>query len=206
MRAILTCALVAFCIAGGDFLSDSSARSCRVHDEFSYLLAADTFAERQDLEQPFAPACGNTSNRSTSSNSRLVRTQNINLDRGWCWPLGQIVGGHPIVGAWIASALAAAAMCAGCCKGGCLARWALLGGLVGRAAWRDPSALVAYAIGAAASPWSGGALMFGALPRIMRRCPTVVDFFAAWRSECMYCSPLTRPFEGFIVGLTITWR
>ncbi len=134
----------------------------RVHDEFSYLLAADTFAHGR-LTNP-TPACAD----SFQSPHVLVRPTYASK-----YPPGQAVAlaagqllGRPVYGAWLSAAVAAVAV------GWMLAafvgpEWALLGGLVaavhpqlvdwGGVYWGGSVAVI------------GGALVVGGWGRLMRR-------------------------------------
>ncbi len=133
----------------------------RVHDEFAYLLAADTFAHGR-LTNP-TPACAD----SFQSPHVLVRPTYMAKyppAQGVALAAGQLLG-QPIFGVWISGALAAVAVwwMVGAFAA---AEWALLGGIVaavhpqmldwGQVYWGGDVAVI------------GGALVVGAWGRLMR--------------------------------------
>ncbi|HEV8377855.1 MAG TPA: hypothetical protein VGP99_03315, partial [Tepidisphaeraceae bacterium] len=133
-----------------------------VHDEFSYLLSADTFAHGRlanpspEVWEPF------------ESEHILVRPtyqSKYQPGQGIFMALGQVIAGHPIWGVWLSAALAAAAM-HWALLGFMSARWAFLGGILtvlhpqllewGQRYWGGSVAVL------------GGALLLGAAGRILR--------------------------------------
>lgn len=166
-----------------------------VHDEFSYLLAADTFAEGRLANQPHGLWQHFESFHVIQQPSYASKYQ---PGQGLMLALGTLVGGHPIVGAWIASALAASAVC-WMLQGWMPSRWALLGGLL---VAMHGMIVVRWSLSywGGSLPMFGGALMFGALQRTFRN-PRMST------SIIMACGALvlgaTRPFEGLIVGVSV---
>jgi len=165
-----------------------------IHDEFSYLLAADTFAQGR-LTNPTHPLWRHFESfhiiHEPSYQSKYPPGQAMVL------ALGQGVGGHPRVGLWLSMAAAAAALC-WMLQGWIPSRWAFAGVLVWLlhpkfTAWWGQT----YWGGAVAM--TGGALVFGAVPRLCRPRPRAVDAVAL---ACgMVVLAWTRPFEGIVAGI-----
>ena len=135
-----------------------------VHDEFSYLLAADTFAHGR-LTNP------------THLMWRHFETYHV-LQRptyqskyppgqGLALALGIVVLGHPIAGVWASYALACAAV-AWMLRGWMRPRWALAGGLLA-ALHPVMGAFWGQTYWGGAVAMCGGALVYGAVPRLVRR-------------------------------------
>ena len=78
-----------------------------VHDEFSYLLAADTLP--RPAHQPSAHLFGPLREYAHSPESHLYLEVSTRPGAGLA--AGKIIGGHFIVGAWLAVASACAAVC-----------------------------------------------------------------------------------------------
>ena len=165
-----------------------------VHDEFSYLLAADTFLHGR-LANPPDP--------------HWVHFETIHVIQqptyaskypplpGLFLALGELAAGEPVAGAWLATALATAALC-WMLQGWLPRRWALLGALLfafhpaiqivwGRSLWGGAPAIL------------GGALVFGALPRCVRD-PRAGS--AALLALGVAVLANTRPYEGLLATLT----
>lgn len=163
-------------------------------DEFSYLLAADTFAHGR-LSNPPHPMAdsleyGDVIQRPTYA-SKHPPAQGLVL------ALGQKLANLPILGVWITGALACAAI-AWMLRPIAPPRWAFLAGILAAmhpliAAWNQ-------------SYWGGnvallgGALTLGAVLRMTKR----VNQTDAITAGCgLSILALSRPFEGAIFGLLL---
>lgn len=180
-------------------LLDAAITAVRVpapalHDEFSYLLAADTYRSGR-LANPTHPLWQHFETfhvlQQPSYASKYPPAQGLVL------ALGEVIGGHAIVGVWIAGALAAAACC-WMLQGWVPARFALLGAVLIvfhhclRFYWHD------YWNGSL--PLAGGALLLGALPRLRRRA----DARAALAlGTGLVILANSRPFAGLVLSLPV---
>ncbi len=166
----------------------------RVYDEFSYLLAADTFAHGHvtNLTHPLAIFFDTIHiNQVPTYMSKYPPAQGLVL------AFGQLLG-NP----WIGILLSTAAMCGltvWMLQGWVPPRWALLGGV-----------LVLFKIGVfsywmnsywgGSVPACGGALVTGALPRVLRQ--------PGWRNGLLLAFGVlllanSRPFEGAIACIPV---
>jgi hypothetical protein len=163
-----------------------------VHDEFAYLLSADTFAHGR-LTNPTHPLWMHFESfhiiHQPSYQAKYPPVQGLIL------AAGQVIA-HPIVGVWLSTAIACAAI-----------YWMLL-------AWAPPWAALLAGLMTALHPalvliWSqiywggqvamiGGALVFGALRHIMR-VPRARDGLLMGIGLALLAS--RRPYEGFIATL-----
>lgn len=165
-----------------------------VHDEFSYLLAADTFAHGR-LANPTPPAWEHF-----ESMHILVRPtyqSKYPPGQGLFMALGQALCGNPIWGVWLSAGLAAAAMC-WMLRAFVPPRWALLGAVLtamhpqmlewGQRYWGGSVATL------------GGALLVGGVGRILRRPGASAGF---WAAVGVLIVGNTRPYEGLALTLII---
>lgn len=165
----------------------------QVHDEYSYLLAADTFAS------------GRITNSTHAMWKHFESFHIIHLPtymskyppaQGLILALGQVVGGHPAVGVWISIALMCAALY-WMLMAWLPVRWALLGGFLATLQFGIVG-YWAYSYWGGAVAATGGALLYGSLRRIVN--------FPRYRDGVLLSFGLiilanSRPFEGLLVSV-----
>lgn len=166
-----------------------------VHDEYAYALAADTFASGR-LTNPTHPLWEHFESfhiiHKPSYQSKYPPAQGAFL------AVGQVISGYPIIGSWIATALANGAIFWMLC-GWVPRRWAVYGGFL---ATLNSSFLVMWG----QSFWGGqvallgGALLFGAYPRLKKKPQVITAVILAIGLVILANS---RPYEGLLASVPI---
>jgi hypothetical protein len=177
-----------------------------IHDEFSHLLVADTLAHGR-LTNPPHPLWKFFETfhviQQPTYASKYPPAQGLAL------ALGQVIFGLPIVGVWLSVGLACAAIC-WMLAGWCPLRWAWMGGLMAvvRLVFSGPTfpenlestAYWSQSYWGGAVAALGGALVFGALPRILKKQR---GGDALWLAVGLAILANTRPLEGLLVSIPV---
>jgi hypothetical protein len=165
-----------------------------VHDEFSYLLAADTFAQGR-LHNTTHPLWVHF--ESFHIMHQPTYASKYPPGQGMMMAIGQVVSGRPLVGVWISTALACAII-----YWMLLAwmprRWALLGGIL---TILHPAVIDwSHGYWGGSVAMGGGALLLGAFRRILYRLRSR----DAWLMGLgMAILANSRPYEGMVLSLLV---
>lgn len=163
------------------------------HDEFCYLLAADTFAHGR-LANPAHPMWIHFETHYVLWHPTYASM--FPPAQGLFMALGQVILGHPFWGIWLSLGFMCAAL-TWMLQGWLPPKWALLGGFL---------AVIRIATFSywANSYWGGavaagaGALVYGALPRL-KKGPQAAD--ALILALGLGILATSRPFEGLVISL-----
>ncbi len=164
------------------------------HDEFGYLLQADTFS-RGRLANPSPPPGTEASFETFHTLQSPTYVAKYPPANGLLLAAGQVIG-HPIVGVWLGFGLLGPAT-AWMLLAFLNRRWALLGGLLTLAQLGVATYWVS-GYWSAVLPATGGALVLGAAPRLLRR-PSSRDAIVMGIGLAVLAN--TRPFEGLVLSL-----
>jgi hypothetical protein len=208
-RAIIVTGLLSLSIAVALTLAIGLPQP-KVDDEFSYLLAADTFAHGR-LTNPPHPLWVHFETFHTIQQPTYA--SKYPPGQGLILALGQILG-HPIIGAWLGTAFACSAIC-WMLLGWVRARWAIVGALFavvhpeilfwGQRYWGGSLAL------------AGGALALGGFRRVMPMPQPAQRPLADVKNHAPSSRPrdatvmalgiailsVTRPYEGGVLTLIL---
>jgi hypothetical protein len=166
----------------------------KAHDEFSYLLAGDTFAHGR-LTNPTPPMWIHF--ESMHINVKPTYMSMYPPGQGFILALGQWLG-HPWIAIWLLAGFSCAMIC-WALQGWLPPKWALLGGVLAVLQF----GVLCYWSNTYYCTWLpalGGALVLGALWRVLKR-PSVLQ--AVLLAIGVSVLAVTRPYEGLIFCLPV---
>ncbi|HVB34784.1 MAG TPA: hypothetical protein VNJ52_10490 [Patescibacteria group bacterium] len=167
----------------------------RIDDEFCYMLAGQTFA-RGRLTNPTPPMW-----QHFETFAQLMRpTYQCEAPpaQGVVLAFGDVVAHQPFLGVW----LSVGVMCAAICwmlQGWMAAEWAFLGGLILVLRWGVFSYWASSYWGGAVAA-TGGALLLGALPRILKWAKPRDALFMGFGLAILAND---RPYEGLVLSIPV---
>jgi hypothetical protein len=168
-----------------------------VQDDFSFLLAAETFASGR-LTNP-TPAMW-THFESFHINMTPTYMSMYFPAQGLVLAAGKVCFGHPWFGLLVANALMCAAIC-WMLQAWLPATWAFLGGMMAVLHVGLFSYWINTYAGGASVAALGGALVLGALPRVMRHTRYRDGI---WLAIGIVILALSRPYEGILLCLPVS--
>jgi len=173
-----------------------------IHDEFSYLLAGDTFS-RGRLTNPTHPLWEHF--ESFHIFHQPTYMSKYPPGQGMALALGQVLVGLPIAGVWLSGALACAAVC-WMLYGWLPPRWALVGGVM--AVFHTVVLKWGQTYWGGAVAMAGGALVFGGARRLLAPRGIAPGSVAMAGNALLAAVGLvilanSRPFEGLVLTLPL---
>src|SRR5207302_8942896 len=178
-----------------------------IHDEFSHLLAADTFAHGR-LANPTHPMWVHFETfhviQKPTYASMYPPAQGLAL------AAGRALGGHPFVGVWLSMGVMCAAIC-WMLQGWLPPGWALAGGALAVLRFAFVNYWSSSYLGGTLAA-AGGALALGALPRIRghtlraghgRRSQIAATGFSLIMGLGLALLANSRPYEGLVLSLPV---
>lgn len=163
-------------------------------DEFSYLLAGDTFAHGR-LTNPTHPMWMHF--ESEHVNQQPTYMSMYPPGQGFILAAGELLG-HPWIGVWLSTALACGLIC-WMLQAWLPPTWALLGGVLAILQF----GLLSYWANSyycTALPVIGGALVLGAFARLKKRPRAGMSLLLGF-GVCILA--LTRPYEGLVFSVPV---